>query len=282
MINVSVLIYEKDESQLKVFMQSLLDHNNNKEVKYTFTVLNVSKIPEYENCNNELLQPYNDNYRFAFLNRVDQELKRTDIDLVLIADDRCFVRKSVDDICVGLMNTPYRHWELCGSVRDPDFDVTLIDNAAFIPIVAVFGYLDFGFVFLNPKTLKHNNTQLAEEILPEDVLLHPDRAFFNIEYDAKIMFTDLLIDEESYNLDFDHRVVLFDVDNLAYAGKQVNLASQVYLKEYLNYVKTPLLRNKVKNMLYHASGFSFWYNETKERLMTLQSSVLSKTGITLV
>jgi len=208
MINVTVLIYERFRNQLKTFLKSFKKVNNSKDICYKFVIVAASTKPDdIEGCICEELLPYNGNYRLSFLKKID-DLLLTDTDYIIIADDRCFCRESIDRNLLDLNKKP--NWQMCGSAVDPMFDINLVNDSYDI-IRTEFIYLDGAFLILNKKNIPNNLTELATVVLPPDAQLYTDRIALNVICDQKIVLNNLLCDNLFNTYRFDYKVVLFDI-----------------------------------------------------------------------
>ena len=247
MIKVTVLVYERFRNQLIEFLKSFKNYNTSEEITYKFVIVAASKKPDdLDGCICEELIPYKDSYRLSFIKKID-DILNTDTDLLIIADDRCFCRSSIDQFLISL--SQIRDWQLCGSPVDPMFDANLIQDN-FDIIKTAFVYLDGGFLILNKKTVPKNLTELAEDSLPTDVQLYTDRVVLNIICDQKIVSTGLFCNGMFNVYRFDYSVVLFDI----YRTDENHTADSfdetfIFLKEYLAKIQDKNLIKKVKKLL---------------------------------
>lgn len=248
MINVKVLIYERFRNQLEVFLNSFKKVNVSKDINYEFLIVSVSEKPkEIDGCICEQLQSYNGNYRFSFLKKID-DILNSDADLLLIADDRCFCRNSIDALLINL-NSSIVNWQLCGSPVDPMFDVNLLQDDC-VPLKSAFVYLDGGFLILNCKTVPKGLAELADDLLPSDVQLYTDRVVLNIACDQKIALNKLFCNGLFNIFYFNYDIVLFDIYRTDSNHTPDTFdESFIFLNEYRDVVTDKNLLKEIKKLM---------------------------------
>ena len=232
MAKVKILVYDKFHDQLEMFINSFKKNHQESVNTYEFVVVSASVKPNIEGCICEELQPYGFNFRFSFLAKIE-ELLKTDLDLLIVADDRCFCLSSIDDFVADLENRT--DWQLCGAAVNPEFDVNLLyDNKT--KVLDTFVYVDTCFMLLNPKTIPSGLIEQVEQLMPQDVQSDVASVALNVLCDKKIILTKLFCNSFMNTYRFDYHVVLIDVrrqdaDHLAGAFDDSFIFLESYLKE---------------------------------------------------
>lgn len=268
MLKVKVLIYERFRNQLQVFLQSFKKVNVSKDINYEFIIVSASVKPDdIDGCICEELFPYDGNYRLSFLKKID-DLLETDTDIIIIADDRCFCRESIDQQLLVLNDR--QGWQLFGSVVDPMFDINLI-NDSFSILRTEFVYLNGAFLILNCKNIPRNLTDLAKDVLPSDEQLYTDRTVLNVVCDQKIASNRLLCDNLFNTYRFDYKVVLFDIYRTDTDHTEDSFDETfIFLKEYYQETDDKNLRSRIKKLLAQTPPTEFLRRIICERLIQKQ------------
>lgn len=268
MAKVKILVYDKFHDQLEMFINSFKKNHQESVNTYEFVVVSASVKPNIEGCTCEELQPYGFNFRFSFLAKI-AELLKTDLDLLIVADDRCFCLNSIDDFVEELVNRT--DWQMCGTAASPMFDINLLyDNKA--EVLNEFAYVDDCFVILNPNAIPDNIVEQVEDLIPEDIMSNIYSIALNIVCDKKIISPKLFCNDEMVIYRFDYPVVLFDIRRRE-SGKSENSYddSFIFMESYLTESKPGELCELIKKCLRRTPSHYHLKTSIANRLMSIQS-----------
>lgn len=265
MYNIAVIVNENIPEQLEIFLKTFREINKSDLIDYTFIITSTRFIRKYEGCRHELLQPYKNDHRLGFLNKLDQILTEK-FDLVIVSYDMIFCRRSIVAWLTNLIEYTDEPWELCGSaITPPMFPLSMCQTIEFAPLIPKeYVTIDSGFYILNPRTVESDNAEFASQIITNDRYDLLDELVFNIRYDKKIVnqliccnaiaYIDNLEDVKNANMNLYYKPVK---DNTCW----------YFLKEYYDHASAAM-QHDIKSILRTCEARLSIQQRSKESLMT--------------
>lgn len=244
MYNISVVVNENTPEQLEIFLKTFREVNKSNLINYTFIITSTGFIRHYEGCQHRITVPYKNDCRLGFLYQLDQILAEKP-DLVVVAHDKIFCRKSMADWFIKLIEYTDEEWELCGSaVMPPAFPLGLCQSVEFAPVIPQeYATLDCSFYIINPKNVESNNAEIAAQIVANSQYDLIDELVFNIRYDKKIVNQLICCNSVTYVNELDN---VKNVNMPFYYEPLPNNSYWYFLDEYYK-LASPVLQHDLRS-----------------------------------